>query len=103
MRAAGGGIGLRYGVGLAFDCIVGGKLLDLVEAAAGNAGFARALPRFVTERRGERCGGAEACPPVPGSATAGTAPAVGPYTMSAAMLSAIRAAASCTESRARCA
>ena len=41
-----------YGVEFAFDYIVGGKLVNFVEAAAENPAFAQALPRFVSRVRG---------------------------------------------------
>ena len=38
----------RYGIESAFDYLVAEKLLTFAEAAAQNAAFARALPRFVS-------------------------------------------------------
>ena len=45
-------IRLRYGVKSAFDYVVGEKLLNFAEAAAEHAGFAQALPQFVSRVRG---------------------------------------------------
>ena len=44
-------IRLQYGVGSAFDYVVGEKLLTFAEAAEEHPEFARALPRFVSELR----------------------------------------------------
>ena len=44
-------IRLRYGVESAFDYVVGEKLLNFAEAAAEHAGFAQALPQFVSRVR----------------------------------------------------
>ena len=41
----------QYGIGSAFDYVVGEKLLSFAAAAEGHPGFARALPRFVSELR----------------------------------------------------
>jgi len=41
----------QYGIGSAFDYVVGEKLLTFAAAAEGHSGFARALPRFVSELR----------------------------------------------------
>ena len=49
---AAGTIRLRYGVESAFDYVVGEKLLNFAEAAAEHAGFAQALPQFVSRVRG---------------------------------------------------
>ena len=43
---------LRYGVELAFDYVVGEKLLNFAEAAAEHPEFAQALPQFVSRVRG---------------------------------------------------
>ena len=45
-------IKLRYGVESAFDYVVGEKLLNFAEAAAGHPEFAQALPQFVSRVRG---------------------------------------------------
>ena len=45
-------IRLQYGVGSAFDYVVGKKLLTFAEAAEERPEFARALPQFVSELRG---------------------------------------------------
>ena len=45
-------IKLRYGVEWAFDYVVGEKLLNFAEAAAGHPEFAQALPQFVSRVRG---------------------------------------------------
>ena len=45
-------IRLRYGVELAFDYVVGEKLLNFAEAAAEHPEFAQALPQFVSRVRG---------------------------------------------------
>ena len=44
-------IKLRYGIGSAFDSVVGENLLNFAEAADNNPEFARALPRFVSRVR----------------------------------------------------
>jgi len=44
-------IRLRYGAKAAFDYVVGEKLLNFAEAAAGRPDFARELPRFVARVR----------------------------------------------------
>ena len=44
-------IRLQYGIGSAFDYVVGEKLLTFAEAAEEHAEFARALPQFVSELR----------------------------------------------------
>ena len=44
-------IKLRYGVESAFDYVVGEKLLNFAEAAAGHPEFAQALPQFVSRVR----------------------------------------------------
>ena len=44
-------IRLQYGVGSAFDYVVGEKLLTFAEAAEERPEFARALPQFVSELR----------------------------------------------------
>ena len=44
-------IRLQYGIGSAFDYVIGEKLLTLVEAAKEHPEFARALPQFVSELR----------------------------------------------------
>ncbi len=44
-------IRLQYGVGSAFDYVVGEKLLTFAEAAEEHPEFARALPQFVSELR----------------------------------------------------
>ena len=41
----------RYGIGSAFDYVVGEKLLTFAQAAEENSEFARALPQFVSELR----------------------------------------------------
>ena len=41
-------IRLQYGIGSAFDCAVGEKLLAFAEAAEEHPEFARALPRFLS-------------------------------------------------------
>lgn len=41
----------QYGVGSAFDYVVGEKLLTFAEAAEEHPEFARALPQFVSELR----------------------------------------------------
>lgn len=48
---AAGSIRHQYGVGSAFDYVVGEKLLTFAEAAEGHSEFARALPQFVSELR----------------------------------------------------
>ena len=45
-------IKLRYGVESAFDYVVGEKLLNFAETAAGHPEFAQALPQFVSRVRG---------------------------------------------------
>ena len=45
-------IRLQYGVGSAFDYVVGEKLLTFAEAAEEHPEFAQALPRFVSRVRG---------------------------------------------------
>ena len=45
-------IKLRYGVESAFDHVVGEKLLNFAEAAAGHPKFAQAMPQFVSRVRG---------------------------------------------------
>ena len=44
-------IRLQYGVGSAFDYVVGEKLLTFATAAEDHPEFARALPQFVSELR----------------------------------------------------
>ncbi len=44
-------IRLRYGTKAAFDYVVGEKLLNFAEAAAGRPEFAKELPRFVARVR----------------------------------------------------
>ena len=44
-------IRLQFGIGDAFDYVVGEKLLTFAEAAEEHPEFARALPRFVSELR----------------------------------------------------
>ena len=44
-------IRLQYGIGSAFDYVVGEKLLTFAQAAEEHPEFARALPRFVSELR----------------------------------------------------
>ena len=41
----------QYGIGSAFDYVVGEKLLTFAEAAEEHPEFARALPQFVSELR----------------------------------------------------
>ncbi len=48
---AAGSIRLQYGIGSAFDYVVGEKLLTFAEAAEEHPEFARALPQFVSEIR----------------------------------------------------
>ena len=44
-------IRLQYGIGSAFDYVVGEKLLTFAQAAEEHPEFARALPQFVSELR----------------------------------------------------
>ena len=44
-------IRLQFGIGDAFDYVVGEKLLNFAEAAEEHPEFARALPQFVSELR----------------------------------------------------
>ena len=44
-------IRLQYGIGSAFDYVVGEKLLTFAEAAEDHPEFARGLPQFVSELR----------------------------------------------------
>ena len=44
-------IRLQYGVGSAFDYVVGEKLLNFAEAAEKHPEFAQTLPQFVSELR----------------------------------------------------
>ena len=48
---AAGCIRLQFGVGDAFDYVVGEKLLTFAQAAEDHPEFARALPQFVSELR----------------------------------------------------
>ena len=48
---AAGSIRFQYGIGSAFDYVVGEKLLNFAEAAEEHPEFARALPQFVSELR----------------------------------------------------
>ena len=45
-------IKIHYGIGSAFDYVVGEKLLDCAEAAADHPEFARTLPQYVSKVRG---------------------------------------------------
>lgn len=45
-------IRLQFGIGDAFDYVVGEKLLTFAQAAEEHPEFARALPQFVSELRG---------------------------------------------------
>ena len=45
-------IKIHYGIGSAFDYVVGEKLLDCAEAAADHSESARTLPQYVSKVRG---------------------------------------------------